>query len=321
MPTTFTEDQIEQFEAIANGDDDAVDVLWEYVAPHMAGREPARKATLLTVASHADRAGMRGRIHTLLVGPPGTGKTEIRNWVRQTFPTAVGIGPKSSEAGLKGDASGDEITPGALNMAHGSALCIDELDKFAKSERDSLYEAMSEGEYDIKQGEHRKILQAEVRVVATANSMDPFKPAIRDRFDAVLELDEYSAEQTAEVADHLQDNFMKGFVEGEAITDSRMLRDYLDWLGSFEPGAADVFPERVRTMRNYLIKMHDQAGGIRQKQSWLRGAYTIARLNRRDMEPGDYLKAVQVLAPDLVAETETVRDLVELAKGNKSAVF
>lgn len=321
MAQTFTQDQIEQFEQIADGNDDAVDVLWEYVSPHMASREAARKATLLSVASHADKSGMRGRIHVLLVGPPGTGKTEIRNWVRKTWPTAVGIGPKSSEAGLKGDASGEDITPGALNMAHDSMLCIDELDKFSKSERDALYEAMSEGSYQITQGEHRKELLAEVRTIATANSLDPFKPAIRDRFDAVLELDEYGAEETAEVSDHLMDNFIDGFVNDETIRETRMLRDYLDWLGGYEPGATDEFGDRVRSMRNYLIKMQNETGGIRQKQAWLRGAYTVARLNRRDMEPGDYLKAIQTLTPGVVESDDTLRDLVQLAKGNKDAVF
>jgi len=306
----ITESQQQRFEEIANSDENAIELLWEEVAPHMAQRERARKAALLCLASHADKAGMRGRLHLLMVGPPGTGKTELRNWVRSNFPDAHGIGPKSSEAGLKGDASGDELTPGALSMAHGGILCIEELDKFSKSERDALYGSMSEGEYEINQAEIRRLIQAEIRAIATCNSTDPFKPAFRDRFDFVVEMDEYDAAETVQVSDKLMDGFMSAFVNGEVAADEQLLPAYLRWIAPYEPGAAEGYQETVGKMKNHLIRRCGLTGSIREKQSWLRTAYTIAKLNRRDMIPDDFIRAVGLLHPDL--DQQDMQDLITI---------
>lgn len=295
----FDPELVEQFESwVEDPDIDVVDQLWPEVHPHMAKRETARRSTLLALASHADKAGMRGRCHVLLVGPPGTGKTEIRDWVRHNIPTAQGIGPKSSEAGLKGDASGGELTPGALAMAHDGVICIEELDKFKKSERDALYEAMSEGRYEINQGEIRQVVQAEVRCIATCNGTEKFADAIVDRFDFVIEMDEYDSEETVEVSDKLFDSFVDGFVDGEIDRTKQVVPEYLRWIEPFEPGATEGFRESVRQMKNYLIQQENMTGAIRKKQAWLRVAYTWAKLNRRDMEPSDFINAISLLYPD-----------------------
>lgn len=307
----FDPDLVEQFESwVDDPEVDVVDKLWPEVHPHMAQREQARRSTLLTLASNADKAGMRGRCHVLMVGPPGTGKTELRDWVRHQIPEAHGIGPKSSEAGLKGDASGDELTPGALNMAHGSVLCIEELDKFGKGERDALYEAMSEGRYEINQGEIRQVVPAEVRAVATCNGTEKFADAMIDRFDFVIEMDEYDEAETVEVSNTLFDNFVDGFVNGETDRTKQPVPEYLRWIDPYEPGVTDDFQETVKKMKNYLIQQEQMTGAIRRKQAWLRVAYTWAKLNKRDMEPDDFIRAIDLLYPeeDFTRPLEAIRD-------------
>jgi DNA replicative helicase MCM subunit Mcm2 (Cdc46/Mcm family) len=295
----FDPQLVDQFESwVDDPEVDVVDKLWPEVHPHMAQREVARRAALLTMASNADKAGMRGRCHLLLVGPPGTGKTEIRDWVRHHIPGAHGIGPKSSSAGLKGDASGGDLTPGALAMAHDGMICIEELDKFAKCERDALYEAMSEGRYEINQGEIREVVQAEVRCVATCNGVEKFADAIVDRFDFVIEMDEYNEEETVEVSDSLFDSFVDGFVDGEIDRTKEVVPEYLRWIDPYEPGATDEFRSKVKQMKNYLIQQEQMTGAIRKKQAWLRVAYTYAKLNKRDMSPDDFIAAIDLLYPD-----------------------
>ena len=93
---------------------DALEYLYPKLEPFIKGMEVARKAVVISLASR-DVGPRRGRIHTLLVGPPGTTKSDIRNFVKYQLGT-VGVGPKCSEASLKYDARG-EGTPGALNMA------------------------------------------------------------------------------------------------------------------------------------------------------------------------------------------------------------
>ena len=307
----FDPDMVDQFESwVSDPEIDVVDKLWPEVHPSMAQRKRARKATLIALASSGDKAGQRGRCHVLMVGPPGTGKTELRDWVRYQVDNAQGIGPKSSEAGLKGDASGEELTPGALAMANGGLLCIEELDKFAKSERDALYEAMSEGRYEINQGKIREVVNAEVRAIATCNGLDKFADAIIDRFDFVIEMDEYNEAETVEVSDKLFDNFVDGFVKGERDRTEQPVPEYLRWIDPYTPGVTDEFQSKVKNMKNYLIESENMTGAIRKKQAWLRIAYTWAKLNRRDMQPDDFINAIDLLYPDedLRRPLEAIRD-------------
>ena len=294
----LSDEMVSKFETWADDDGDVLEELWPYVNPSMSGRERARKAVLLTVASHTDKNGMRGRLHTLMHGPPGTGKTHLRDWARNQIEGAYGVGPKSSEAGLKGDASGKELTPGALAMAHGSVLCIEELDKFKKSERDALYEAMSDGKFEVTQGEIREVVPAEVRTVATCNHVEKFADAMVDRFDFVIEMPEYDAEETVDVADTLYGNFEQAFIKGEPVTDDRIIPQYLAWVETYEPGAEDGCMDTIRKMRDFLIKREGFAGSIRKKEAWLRCAYTIAKLNRRDMRPDDFVTAITLMHPE-----------------------
>ncbi len=307
----FDPDMIDKFESwVADPEIDVVDKLWPEVHPSMAQRKRARKATLIALASSGDKAGQRGRCHVLMVGPPGTGKTELRDWVRYHVDNAQGIGPKSSEAGLKGDASGEELTPGALAMANGGLLCIEELDKFAKSERDALYEAMSEGRYEINQGKIREVVNAEVRAIATCNGLDKFADAIIDRFDFVIEMDEYNEAETVEVSDKLFDNFVDGFVKGERDRTEQPVPEYLRWIDPYTPGVTEEFQSKVKNMKNYLIESENMTGAIRKKQAWLRIAYTWAKLNKRDMQPDDFINAIDLLYPDedLRRPLEAIRD-------------
>lgn len=283
---------------VTDDETDMVEHLWPHVHPDMAAMERARKAVLITLASHTDVGGSRGRCHTLLVGPPGTGKTELRNWVKYNITAAHGVGQKSSEAGLKGDMSGKEFTPGAMNLAHGGVLCIEELDKFDKSERDALYEAMSEGEYEVNQGETRETYPAEIRAIATANGTEPFADAILDRFDFVVELEEYDADETDTVTEQLYENWWESFVEGSAGPSEPVLPQFLKWIEDFEPRGNRESLKRIQNMRRHLIHDGGFHGQIRQKEAYLRIAYTVAKLNRRDMTPYDFLRAVELVHPE-----------------------
>lgn len=285
-------------EMVSDPEADMVEQLWPHVHPDMAAMERARKAVLLTLASHSDRRGTRGRCHTLLVGPPGTGKTELRNWVKYNITEAHGAGPKSSEAGLKGDLSGGDFTPGALNLAHGGVLCVEELDKFAKSERDALYEAMSEGEYEVNQAEVHETYPAECRVIATCNGTEKFADAIVDRFDFVIRLDEYDAEETDEVTETLYENWWETFIEGEDGMTEPVLPNYLKWVETFEPSGQKETLRRIQAMRQHLIHDGGFTGSIRTKEAYLRIAFTVAKLNRRDVTPYDYLRAIELIHPE-----------------------
>ena len=118
---------LKEFQELVNREGyDPLEYWYPSLNPLVHGLERARKAIILALVSAGDNCKRR-RIHVLLTGEPGTGKSDIRNFLKHEI-GAVGVGPSSSDAGLKADARGKEITPGALNWAHGGVLTIDELD-------------------------------------------------------------------------------------------------------------------------------------------------------------------------------------------------
>ena len=117
----------------------ALDYFAALVNPKIAKLEYAKKIVFLSLVSASDKFGDRGRIHTLLYGREGTAKSTIGMWLVHRL-GIEGASHRSSDVGLTGDARGSEIVPGALPAADGSAIYIDELDKFDKKDLNGLLE-------------------------------------------------------------------------------------------------------------------------------------------------------------------------------------
>jgi DNA helicase MCM9 len=121
------------------------------VCPTLCGLAGAKLATLLTLVGGVPRGRdssssslsealgrdggpqIRGQVHLLLVGDPGTGKSQLQKWVAHAAPRAVMTsGRGSSAAGLTAaavrDGSGWSLEAGALVLADGGVCCIDEFD-------------------------------------------------------------------------------------------------------------------------------------------------------------------------------------------------
>jgi len=281
---------------------DTLDWLWEHVAPDVVNRRRARTAALLTIASEGDLNGVRGRIHTLLVGAPGTGKTVIKDWVKNNMADAHGIGPDSSEAGMKFNANAGK--PGKLHMAHEGILCAEEFEKFDKGDREAALEAMSDGYFEVDKGGVDAEFPAEVRMVAVANSMNPFSAAMGNRMDFVVHMDDYSEEETITVSTGLYDSFVDRFIREEPGHSVPVVSQYLSWVGPFRPGISSNAREAVREAVERLVRHGDRFhGDIRQKEAYMRLAYVIAKLNYRGIEASDWVRAVDLCHPDLDARS------------------
>ena len=134
---------IEQFERLSQ-EEDMVEYWYPAINPKIVGMDGVKRAVLLSIASHGDHYGDRGRIHVLMSGDPGTAKTMITDWL-VFYQGAVGASMRTSRVGLTADASGNEITLGALPKANDSICCLDELDKFDQKSLQGLLEAHEEG--------------------------------------------------------------------------------------------------------------------------------------------------------------------------------
>lgn len=307
----------ERREESATSELGALSWLWREVCPSMSRRQRARMAVALAIASEGDRNSIRGRIHVLLKGKGGTGKTTLKDWVKHVMPDAIGIGPDSSNAGLRYNANTGER--GALSQADGGILCIEELDNFGRAEHDALYEAMSEGYFEVSKGQVKGAIPANIRVVAVANDLSEFAGPLLDRFDFIIDMDAYNADDTVEVTGALYDNFREGYVYDNLSHERPIYPQYLSWISSFRPEYPEGEHERIKRCLEHLVRDGNLVGDIREKEAYMRAAFVMAKLDQSPITAERWVRAVDLLHDDanirrlmepmLAAESDTTDDL------------
>ncbi len=141
----------------------------KYVADNIVGLDVVKEACILQLFAS-------DRIHILLLGDPQTGKTDIVRSISNLHPiTSFGLGSGISGVGLALTAKGDNIIKGLLPKADQGICCIDELNLMNQKDRASLYSAMEKGFVAYDKGSKHVRLDANVRVLATANpKLDKF---------------------------------------------------------------------------------------------------------------------------------------------------
>jgi DNA replicative helicase MCM subunit Mcm2 (Cdc46/Mcm family) len=285
------------FQSICNGEEgNPLDYLSQLICPHLVGKEwvDIRKAGLMMLLTQNESQNKtRMRLHSLLVGKPGTGKTEYLFWWRENLQGILINAELCSKTGLVGDARGHRVTAGLLADYDGNFVLADELDKMPMRDQNGLLQAMEEGQYIIVKGKHRTPFKAEVRIIGSTNEISKIQKPLLDRFDFVYSCKTATREERADQVSKIVHSFM-GKDEGEYAS---IVKGYVDWLGNFDPVilSSDDLREVISMIKKYILRTHTEIDEVSYRSlecSILRIAWAMAKIRKKNIEKQDVIEAI-----------------------------
>ncbi|KAF9459421.1 MCM2/3/5 family-domain-containing protein [Collybia nuda] len=229
----FTPEEEEEFGELARSEG-FYERFAKSVGPSIYGSLDIKKAITCLLFGGSkkvlpDGMRLRGDINVLLLGDPGTAKSQLLKFVEKVAPIAVYTSGKgSSAAGLTASVQRDAISRefylegGAMVLADTGVVCIDEFDKMRDEDRVAIHEAMEQQTISIAKAGITTVLNSRTSVLAAANPVfgrydegrSPgenidFQTTILSRFDMIFIVkDEHNEQRDKMIARHVMNIHM-----------------------------------------------------------------------------------------------------------------
>uniref|UniRef100_A0A804KZZ8 Probable DNA helicase MCM9 n=1 Tax=Musa acuminata subsp. malaccensis TaxID=214687 RepID=A0A804KZZ8_MUSAM len=283
------------------------------ICPQVFGLFTVKLAVALTLiggVQHVDASGtkIRGESHLLLVGDPGTGKSQFLKFAAKLSNRSVittGLGSTSAGLTVTAVKDGGEwmLEAGALVLADGGLCCIDEFDSMREHDRATIHEAMEQQTISVAKAGLVTTLSTRTIVFGATNPKGQYDPnqalsvnttlsgPLLSRFDIVLVLlDTKNPEWDAIVSSHiLAMNGEQGSKNDEFIDNIWsvvMLRRYIHYVKQHFKPVLTKESERVISSYYQLQRrsaIHNAARTtVRMLESLIRLAQAHARLMFRN---------------------------------------
>lgn len=258
------------------------------VAPSIFGNEDIKKAVTCLLMGGSkkmlpDGMRLRGDINVLLLGDPGTAKSQLLKFVEKVAPISVYTSGKgSSAAGLTAVVQRDPVSRefylegGAMVIADGGVVCIDEFDKMRDEDRVAIHEAMEQQTISIAKAGITTVLNSRTSVLAAANPVwgryndekSPgenidFQTTILSRFDMIFIVrDEHNEARDRTIARHVIDLQMNRRNEEEVIgeIDIDKMKRYITYCKA--KCAPRLSPEAAAQLSDHFVVIRKQVQSV-----------------------------------------------------------
>lgn len=279
----MTDEDVREIKELAKNPN-MIDVLVDSVAPSIYGHRDIKTSILLAMvggqAKEKNGMKIRGDINVLLMGDPGTAKSQFLRFVSSTSHRAVlSTGQGSSAVGLTASVQKDHVTKewtlegGALVLADKGICLIDEFDKMNDSDRTSIHEAMEQQSISICKAGIVATLHARCAVIAAANP-------VRGRYNPAL-----SFAQNINLSDPIISRFDLLCVVKDVIdrTEDTRMAEFI--LNSHNTGTA---PSKVsqELLRKYILHARNNVHPVVSNIDIQKISHLYADLRKESLNSG-----------------------------------
>jgi replicative DNA helicase Mcm len=290
------------------------------IAPSIYGYDHIKEAIMYLlfggVAKSLPDITVRGEMNTLLIGDPGTAKSQLLQYVAKIAPRGLYTsGRGTTAAGLTAAVIREKggsmsLEAGALVLADKGIACIDEMDKMRPEDRVAIHEAMEQHTVSVAKGGIVATLNARTAILAAANpALGRYEPhrtvaenislpvTILSRFDLIFVLrDVPDKEADAKMSQHILEIHRRGSSPVEAQIEADLIRKYISYAKTIKPGLSK---EALKHLSEFYLAMRSasEAEGspvaitARQLESLVRIAEARARVALRKEVTGEDAEA------------------------------
>ncbi|MCW4022914.1 MAG: minichromosome maintenance protein MCM [archaeon] len=295
------------------------------LAPSIYGNEHLKEAVMYLLfggtAKHFPDITIRGDMNVLIVGDPGTAKSQLLQYTSKIAPRGLYTSGRGTTAAgltaavLRDKTGGMTLEAGALVLADKGVAAIDEMDKMRTEDRVAIHEVMEQHTVSVAKGGIVATLNARTSVLAAANPTlgryDPYRTVsenislpvtILSRFDLIFVLrDVPEEEKDARTTEHILDLHRRGTIPTEAPIDSELFRKYVSYSKNIHPTLSQ---EALDCLKDFYLRMRaaSETEGTpvaitaRQLESLVRVAEARARIALKDqVELEDAERAIEIM--------------------------
>lgn len=271
-------------------DPDIKNMIVQSIAPSIYGLEDVKEALALQLFSGVvknlpDGSRIRGDIHTLMIGDPGTAKSQLVKRIVDLSPRGIfNSGKSASGVGLTAAVVKDNLNDdrwtlegGALVLADNGLCAVDEMDKMKEDDVSAMHEAMEQQVVTVSKAGIYSQLMTRCAVVGAANPVDGrfdrynqdiagqinMKASLLSRFDLIFIIQDVPNKETdTKIAAHISENHLSGNGNTGAVPpiSLELFRKYVAYARSnVRP---KILPEARKTIEEFYVNVRNASSRV-----------------------------------------------------------